>query len=46
MDFVALVQQCAPWGSTPITKLSQQMLAGEWNEYGIDQLASSIGKRS
>jgi chromosome partitioning protein len=27
------------------TKLSKQMLKGEWNEYGIDQLDSTIGNR-
>ncbi len=27
------------------TKLSKQMLTGEWNEYGIDQLDSTIGNR-
>jgi chromosome partitioning protein len=27
------------------TKLSKQMLEGEWNEYGIDQMDSTIGNR-
>jgi chromosome partitioning protein len=27
------------------TKLTKQMLTGEWNEYGIDQLDSTIGNR-
>lgn len=32
--------------ATPNTKLSKVMLEGDWNEYGIEQMVSTIGNRT